>query len=143
MAQKIMNEGQLREYVEQEVRTALMNENIDEGWLMDKISGLLNGNSGRGIIANYIKQHMNPADLINLAIGIFGVAPIVKWLCSAFGIDVNGPIGNVLVRALSGMGAMAIGDKIQDARANNGLGGMTSPDAGSGASGGGIGGGGR
>lgn len=143
MAQKVLNEEQMREYVEQEVRSALMNENMDEGWIMDKIMGLLNGGSGKNIIGSYIKEHMNPADLINLAIGIFGVAPIARWLCNAIGIDVNGPLAKVLITALSGMGAMAIGDKIQAGRAAAGQGGATSLGGGSGFSGGGEGGGSR
>ena len=116
MAQKVLNEAQMREYVENEVRNTLLAEGIDEGWIMNKIMGLLSGENGKGIIGNYIKDHMNPADLINLAIGIFGVAPIVKWLCKAIGIDVNGPLGNILVRALSGMGTVAVGDMIQNSR---------------------------
>ena len=119
MAQKVLNEEQLREYVEQEVRSALMNENIDEGldenamtWLAGKLFG--NGGNPNSILGKLIKEHMNFPDLMNLVIGIFGVAPIVKWLCGAFGIDVDGPIGNLLVRALSGLGTVAIGDAIQN-----------------------------
>lgn len=143
MAQKVLNEEQMRGYVEEEVRAALLNENMDEGWLMDKIVGLLNGNSGKNIIGSYIKEHMNPADLINLAIGVFGVAPIARWLCNAIGLDVNGPLAKLLITALAGMGTMAIGDKIQGMRAADGLGGTTSPNGGAGYSGGGQGGGSR
>lgn len=119
MSQKVLNEEQLREYVEQEVRSALMNENIDEGldenainWLAGKLFS--NGGNPNGVLGRLIKEHMNFPDLMNLVIGIFGVAPIVKWLCGAFGIDVDGPIGNLLVRALSGLGTVAIGDAIQN-----------------------------
>ena len=44
MAQKVLSEAQMREYVEQEVRRALMNENIDEGideGLLDALAGRL------------------------------------------------------------------------------------------------------
>lgn len=143
MDQKVLNEEQMREYVENEVREALMNENINEGWFLDKIMQLLNGKSGQGIIGKYIKDHMNPEDLINLAIGVFGVAPIVKWLCHAIGLDVNGPLANILVRALSGMGTMAIGDMIQNGRASAGVGGSSSVGGGAGFNGGGAGGGNR
>lgn len=110
MAQKKLNEEQMREYVEQEVRKALMNENIDEG-LLDKIMGLLNGDSGKGIIGNYIKEHMNMEDLITFAIGIFGVAPLVNWICRLIGLDVQGPLAQILIRGLSGVGTVALGDR--------------------------------
>ena len=119
MEQKVLNEEQMRQYVEGEVRKALMEGNIDEGldesvinWLAGKIFG--NGGNPNGVLGRLIKEHMNFPDLMNLVIGIFGVAPIVKWLCGAFGIDVNGPLGNLLVRALSGVGTVAIGDAIQN-----------------------------
>ena len=147
MGQKVLNEEQMREYVEQEVRKALMNEDMDEGRILDFITGKLFGNGGdpTSLFGRLIKDHMNFPDIMNLVIGIFGVAPIVKWLCGVFGINVDGPLGNLLVRALSGAGAVAIGDAIQAKRSapGNGLGESTSLGGGSGASGGGIGGGGR
>ncbi len=119
MGQKVLNEEQMRQYVEGEVRKALMEGNIDEGldeniinWLAGKLFG--NGGGPNSILGRLIKDHMNFPDLMNLVIGIFGVAPIVKWLCGAFGIDVDGPLGNLLVRALSGVGTVAIGDAIQN-----------------------------
>ena len=93
---KVLNEKQMREYIENEVRKSIMSESIDEG-----------------ILGNLIKGHMNFPDLMNLAIGIFGVAPIVKWLCGVFGIDVNGPIGNMLATAISAAGTVAVGDIFQ------------------------------
>lgn len=96
---KVLNEKQMREYIENEVRKNIMSESIDEG-----------------ILGNLIKGHMNFPDLMNLAIGIFGVAPIVKWLCGVFGIDVNGPIGKMLVTAISAAGTVAVGDIIQNRR---------------------------
>lgn len=126
MAQKKLNESQMREYVEREVRNTLlaegfnenMNEEIDEGLLNRLGTMLFNGNGGdkNGMFANLIKSHMNFPDLINLAIGIFGVAPLIKWICERFGIDVNGPLGNAIVKALSGMGTVAVGDMIQNSR---------------------------
>lgn len=119
MGQKVLNEEQMRQYVEGEVRKALMEGNIDEGldenvinWLAGKLFG--NGGGPNSILGRLIKDHMNFPDLMNLVIGIFGVAPIVKWLCGAFGIDVDGPLGNLLVRALSGVATVAIGDAIQN-----------------------------
>ena len=96
---KVLNEKQMREYIENEVRKNIMSESIDEG-----------------ILGNLIRGHMNFPDLMNLAIGIFGVAPIVKWLCGVFGIDVNGPIGKMLVTAISAAGTVAVGDIIQNRR---------------------------
>ena len=150
MAEKVLNEEQMRKYIEEEVRNALIKENIDEeldeGRILDFIAGkLFNGGEPNSYLGRLIKDHMNFPDLMNLVIGIFGVAPIVKWLCGAFGINVDGPLGNLLVRALSGAGAVAIGDAIQARRAapTNGLGGGTSPSGGAGFSGGGTGGGSR
>ena len=99
---KVLNEKQMREYIENEVRKSIVSESIDEG-----------------ILGNLIKGHMNFPDLMNLAIGIFGVAPIVKWLCGVFGIDVNGPIGKMLVTAISAAGTVAVGDIIQNRRKDN------------------------
>lgn len=126
MAQQIkLNEEQMREFVEQEVRKAL-NESIDENvadeGLLNQLAGLLfNGNNQQGggsnsMLGNLIKSHMNFPDLINLAIGIFGVAPLVKWVCEKFGIDINGPLGKAIVTALSGLGTVAVGDAIQNSR---------------------------
>lgn len=119
MAQKVLSEAQMREFVEREVRKALVNENIDEGideGLLDALAGRLFDGDGNasGVLGRLIKEHMNFPDLMNLVIGIFGVAPIVKWLCKAFGIDINGPIGKLLVTALSGFGTVAVGDMIQN-----------------------------
>jgi uncharacterized membrane protein YeaQ/YmgE (transglycosylase-associated protein family) len=118
----------MRKYIEGEVRKALMEENIneelDEG-MLDFIAGKLfrNGGEPNSFLGKLIKDHMNFPDLMNLVIGIFGVAPIVKWLCGAFGIDVNGPLGNVLVRALSAAGTVAVGDAIQNRRGLQNAGG--------------------
>lgn len=120
MAQKVtMNEQELREYVENGVREALLKEGVDEG-VFDILRG---GNAGQGLnnngmLARVIKEHFNFPDLINLAIGIFGVAPLVRWLCEKFGIDVDGPFGKMLTTALSGLGTVAIGDAIQNRRQN-------------------------
>lgn len=148
MAQKVLSEAQMREYVEQEVRKALMNENMDEGLdegILDFIAGKLfnNGGNPNSFLGKLIKDHMNFPDLMNLVIGLFGVAPIVKWLCGTFGIDVDGPIGKILVTALSGIGTVAIGDAIQAKRSapEIGKGGNTSLGGGAGFNGGGIGGG--
>lgn len=148
MAEKVLNEEQMRQYVESEVRKALMNEQIDEnitdeGILDFLASKLFSNGDATNIFGKLIKDHMNFPDLMNLVIGIFGVAPIVKWICGIFGIDVNGPLGNLLVRALSAAGTVAIGDAIQNKRAarGNGLGGSTSPSGGMGSTGGGISGG--
>ena len=128
MAQKTLNEEEMRKYIEGEVRKALMEENVneelDEG-MLDFIAGKLfrNGGEPNSFLGKLIKDHMNFPDLMNLVIGIFGVAPIVKWLCGAFGIDVNGPLGNVLVRALSAAGTVAVGDAIQNRRGLQNVGG--------------------
>lgn len=121
MAQKVLNEIQMREYVEREVRKALMNENINEGLdegVLDFIAGKLfnGGGNPNSPLGKLIKSHMNFPDMMNLVLGIFGVAPIVKWLCGALGIDVNGPFGNMIVTALSGFGTVAVGDAIQAKR---------------------------
>ena len=119
-----LNEAQMREYVEQEVRKAL-NENMEDEGLLNQIAGMLfgagNGNNegGNTMLGRLIKSHMNLPDLLNLAIGIFGVAPLVKWICGRFGIDVNGPLGKAIVTALSGAGTVAIGDAIQNRLGNN------------------------
>ena len=144
MAKKVLSEEQMREYVEQEVRNALLNENMDEGFL-DKVLGMFGGNMGNGGIGGYLKDHMNLPDIINILIGILGVTPVAKWLCGTLGIDTSGPLAKLIITALSTMGTVAVGDAIQNRRNSPALGrgGETSQEGGSGFSGGGIGGGSR
>lgn len=158
MAQKVLNEEQMRKYIENEVRNTLLregfNEDIDEGLdegiftgiagkIGDWLKGRLEKRVGNSRIGNFIEDHANTEDLINLAIGIFGVGTIAKWICQAIGIDMSSPLANILVRAISGYAALRIGDSIQDKIAANGGGGKTSIEGGNGYTGGGIGGGSR
>ena len=95
MTERKLNETQMREYVENEVRKALLEENINEGLdegALDFIIQKLFRNDGNpnGIFGKLIKDHMNFPDLLNLAIGIFGVRPLVKWICELLGLEING-----------------------------------------------------
>lgn len=148
MAQTILTEAEMREYIEKGVRSTLMNEEIDEG-IFDFLGNLFNG-SGKdkveGFLARIIRDHFNFPDFMNLLIGIFGVAPIVKWFCELLGIDVHSSLAKFLITALVGMGTVAVGDRIQNSRrqkAANGEGGIASIGGGDGFSGGGTGGGNR
>lgn len=128
MAQKILNEEQMREYVEQEVRAALIQEGLDEslnenleegliGRIGEWLKGRLEKKVGGSRIGSFIQDHANTEDLINLAIGVFGVGTLAKWLCQALGIDMSSPLANILVRAISGYATMKVGDSIQARRA--------------------------
>lgn len=154
MAQKILSEEQMREYVENEVRMTLisegmcesLDEDIDEGLLGrigDWLKGRLEKKVGGSRIGSFIDEHANTEDLINLAIGVFGVGTIAKWLCQAIGIDMSSPLARFLVRAISGYAALKVGDRIQAKRAADGKGGDMSPEGGAGAAGVGVGGGSR
>ena len=128
MGQKVtMNEQQLREYVENEVRKALMsetkensllseciNEAIEENmtdesvisWLQNLLMGGQNnpgqGNDNRGISAEGI---------IGAILGRF-FAPVLRRLLEKIGIMPDSAIGKVIVNAASTMGGYGLGQLI-------------------------------
>lgn len=150
MGQKVLNEEQMREYVEQEVRKALMNEEIDEGilnWIMKLAGG--DGQNGNinwmGILDKL--PGFSWETLIGAVLGRIAVAPILVKLLTSLGIPADSAFGKFVVNTAVTAGGAYLGDWID--KNHNLIGGSNGPDSstslggGAGFSGGGIGGGSR
>jgi hypothetical protein len=150
MGQKVLNEEQMREYVEQEVRKALMNEEIDEGilnWL-----GKLVGGDGQNGNPNWLGildklPGFSWETLIGAVLGRVAVAPILVKLLTSLGIPADSAFGKFVVNTAVTAGGAYLGDWID--KNHNLIGGSNGPDSstslggGAGFSGGGAGGGSR
>lgn len=150
MGQKVLNEEQMREYVEQEVRKALMNEEIDEGilnWIMKLAGGdSQNGNiNWMGILDKL--PGFSWETLIGAVLGRIAVAPILVKLLTSLGIPADSAFGKFVVNTAVTAGGAYLGDWID--KNHNLIGGSNGPDSstslggGAGYSGGGTGGGSR
>jgi len=123
MTQKVLSEAQMREYVEREVRKALMKgsgensllsesinevlaENMaDEGifdWLQNLFGGAQNKQGGSGV---------SMEGIIGAILGRF-MAPVLSNLLTKVGIDPSGPIGSILVKAASTIGGYKLGQMV-------------------------------
>jgi hypothetical protein len=102
MAQKVLNEEQMREFVEQEVRKALMNEEIDEGLL----STLLGGALGNGL------KRPSMEAIVGALLGNIAVAPLLTKLLASLGIPANSAIGKFIVETAVSAGGAKLGDWI-------------------------------
>ena len=130
MAQKRLNEEQMREYVEREVRKALTNEGIgkktilqesieeviaenmaDEG-LMDIIKTIARGQGGNK--GNGFSEGGSGFQIETLIGGLLGrlAAPLISKICTKLGINTEGPSGQLLVNAGSTAVGAIIGDKV-------------------------------
>lgn len=106
MAQKVLNEEQMREYVENEVRKALMNEDIDEGLL-----------SGLGGILPLIKKvggikNLSMESIVGVILGQIAIAPILTKLLTSLGIPADGPFGKFIIQTAVSAGGAYLGDWI-------------------------------
>ena len=102
MAQKVLNEVQLREYVEQEVRKALMNESVNEGWL----SGILGGLVGNGLKMPSLEA------IIGAFLGNVLIAPILTKLLTAIGVPADSPLAKFIIETAVSAGGAKLGDWI-------------------------------
>lgn len=105
MAQMKLNEEQMREYVEQEVRKALMNENIDEAGLL---SGLLGGALGNGFKMPSMEA------IIGAVLGNIAIAPLLTKLLNVIGIPADGPLGKFIVETAVTAGGAKLGQWIDE-----------------------------
>ena len=105
MAQKVLNEEQMREYVEQEVRKALMNENIDEAGLL---SGLLGGALGNGFKMPSMEA------IIGAVLGNVAIAPLLTKLLNVIGIPADGPLGKFIIETAVTAGGAKLGQWIDE-----------------------------
>ena len=125
MAQKVLSEAQMREYVEQEVRRALMNEGVgnnilsesinealeenmtDEGvldWLQNLLGGRMGGQQGNG-------PHISMEGIVGAILGRF-LAPVLEKLLAKIGIEPKSPIGSIIIKAASTMGGYGLGQLV-------------------------------
>lgn len=151
MAQKVLNEEQMREYVEQEVRKALMNEEIDEGVLdwLSRLAGRSDGQSGMPGWMNILDKlpGFSWETLIGAVLGRVAVAPILTKLLTSLGIPADGAFGKFIINTAVTAGGAYLGDWID--KNHNLIGGSNGPSTatslggGAGSSGGGFGGGSR
>ena len=103
MAKKVLSEAQMREYVEQEVRKALMNENIDEAGIL---SGLLGGALGNGFKLPSMEA------IIGAVLGNVLIAPILTKFLTTIGIPADGPLGKFIIETAVSAGGAKLGDWI-------------------------------
>jgi len=156
MAQKVLNEEQMREFIEQEVRKALVNEGLDEnmtdeGFLdwIKKIVGL-GGEQGGNINWLGILEKLpgfSWETLIGAVLGRVAIAPILTKLLTSLGIPADSAFAKFIINTAVTVGGAYVGDWVD--KNHNLIGGSNGPDTstsvggGAGASGGGTGGGGR
>lgn len=151
MGQKVLNEEQMRKYVEQEVRKTLMNEDIDEGRILNWLMNLAGGDGQNGNINWMGILEKLPGfsweTLIGAVLGRVAVAPILVKLLTSLGIPADGAFGKFIINTAVTAGGAYLGDWID--KNHNLIGGSNGPDSstsfggGAGYSGGGIGGGSR
>lgn len=124
MSQKVLNEAQMRKYIESEVRKALMNENkensllkesinevleesmMDEG-VMDWLNNLL-GMGGQGDKQQQGRQGISAEGIVGAILGRF-LAPVLEKLLAKIGIEPKGPVGSLIIKAATTMGGYGIG----------------------------------
>lgn len=111
MSQKVLNEAQLREYVEQEVRKTLVSEGIDEN-ITDE--GLFSALAG---IMPLIKKvggvkNLSMESVLGVILGQVAIAPILTKLLDAIGIPSNGKFGQFIIKTAVSAGGAYLGDWI-------------------------------
>ena len=156
MAQKVLNEEQMREFIEQEVRKALVNEGLDENMtdegLLDWIKKIIGLGGEQGGNINWLSileklPGFSWETLIGAVLGRVAIAPILVKLLTSLGIPADGAFGKFIINTAVTAGGAYLGDWID--KNHNLIGGSNGPDTstsvggGAGYSGGGTGGGGR
>jgi hypothetical protein len=107
MAQKVLSEAQMREYVEQEVRKTLMNENIDEG-VFGTLIGLVGGLYP--IIRRLGLKNISLESIVCATLANVAIAPLIGRILEAIGIPANGAVGQMLLKAASSYGGGSLGN---------------------------------
>ena len=105
MAQKVLNEEQMREYVEQEVRKALMNEELgenmtDEGKILDALKQLTGIGNGQGI---------SMEGIIMAILGHNFIPRLLSGILNAIGIPTDGALGQWILKRVGEVGGYSIG----------------------------------
>ena len=110
MAQKILSEEQLRKYVEQEVREALINESMNEN-ITDE-DGLLAGLAGLMPIIRQVGgiRNLSMESILGVILGQIAVAPILTKLLNTIGIPADGKFGQFIINTAVSAGGAYLGD---------------------------------
>lgn len=111
MSQKVLNEEQMREYIESEVRKALISEGIDEGFGMDLINwlgGLFSGGQNGEGFGSRLKN-ISAEGIIGAILGHIAIAPILTRILEAIGIPADGQIGQLIIKTAVDIGGYSLG----------------------------------
>ena len=96
MKQKMLNEQELRSYIEEQVRNELLSEEIiDENFLktlFDKLPGF------------------SWETLAGIVLGRVAIAPLLTKLLNAIGIPADGQLGQFIINTASATGGAYVGD---------------------------------
>lgn len=123
MAQKVLSEAQMREYVEREVRKALMEGKSENSLLSESINEVLAENMADEGVVDWLKNLFGKAQngqggsgismegVIGAILGRF-MAPVLSNLLSKVGVDPNGAIGSILIKAASTLGGYKLGQMV-------------------------------
>lgn len=130
MAQKVLNEEQMREYVENEVRNALLSENIDEGMvlnLLKRLFGGKNGNGGNIDWASILEKlpGFSWETVIGAALGRIAIAPILTKLLVSLGIPADSKFAQFIINTAVTAGGAYLGDWVD--KNHNLIGGSNGP----------------
>ena len=98
----------MREYVENEVRKALMNEELDENMTDEGILNWLSKLVGGGQEGGF-GSRISMEGIIGAILGHIAIAPILTKLLNAIGIPADGALGRVILKRMSGVGGYSLG----------------------------------
>ena len=107
MTQKVLNEEQMRAFVEQEVRKALMegnmNENMTDEDILDWLSKITGIGNGQGI---------SMEGIVGAILGHIAITPILTKLLNVIGIPADGALGQFILKRVSEVGGYSLGQWI-------------------------------
>ena len=107
MAKEVMSEAQLREYVENEVRKALLAENLEENMTDEGILKWLSNLTGIGN-----GQGISMEGIAGAILGHIAIAPILTKLLNAIGIPADGALGQFILKRVAEVGGYSLGQWI-------------------------------
>ena len=108
MTERKLNEAQMREYVENEVRKALMSEELDESMTDEGILNWLSKLVGGGPEGGF-GSRISMEGIIGAILGHIAIAPIMTKLLNAIGIPADGALGQFILKRVSEVGGYTLG----------------------------------
>ena len=115
MEEKVLNEAQMRKYIENEVRNALLSESINENITDEGLLDLLKNVFGIGTDENGQNTQNNEnrgislEGIIGAILGHIAIAPLLTKILNAIGIPANGPLGQFILKRVSEIGGYSLG----------------------------------